>query len=188
MAIAMPASANADDYSQILKMVRMMGASDAKIIRSSQVVVRDWVRMKCRFGCDGYGKILTCPPFSPTPDEFRRVLAEYRWAALLKFEVSSSKKLGQTLSYERNIHDLVVKMEREAFLNGYYAAFGLAAGPCPHCKECDLKECKHPFAARPSMEGCGVDVFATVRNAGFEIRVVKDKNEKPTFYALLLLE
>jgi predicted metal-binding protein len=188
MVIALPASANADDYGQILIMVRSIGASDAKIIRSTQVVVRDWVRMKCRFGCDDYGKRLTCPPFSPTPDEFRRVLAEYRWAVLLKFDAIPSKKVEQTLVYERGIHDLVVKMEREAFLKGYYAAFGLAAGPCPNCKECDLKECKHPYIARPSMEGCGVDVFATVRNAGFDIRVVQDKNQKPTFYALLLLE
>ena len=186
MVMVVPASTNTEDYSKILKMVRSIGASDAKVIRSSQVVVRDWVRLKCRFGCDDYGKRLTCPPFSPSPDEFRRVLAEYKWAVLLKFDAIPSKK--QTLAYENSIHDLVVKMEREVFLKGYYAAFGLAAGPCPHCKECDLKDCKHPYIARPSMEGCGVDVFATVRNAGYDIRVVQDENEKPTFYALLLLE
>jgi predicted metal-binding protein len=184
----MPTNAVSDDFNQILKMVKRLGATDAKIIKSSQVVVKDWVRMKCRYGCDGYGKALTCPPFSPTPDEIRRVLIEYRWVVLLKFDPAPSKTLDQVLLYEQGIHGRVVKMEREAFLNGYYAAFGLAAGPCPNCKECNLKECKHPYTARPSMEGCGIDVFATARNAGFDIKVVQDTNEKPTFYALLLLE
>lgn len=177
-----------DGHDEVLRMVKRIGASDARIIRSSKVVVRDWVRMKCRFGCDDYGKRLTCPPFGPTPDEFRRVLGEYRWAVLLKFDPPPTKRVEQWLAYEGSIHELVVKMEREAFLMGYYSAFGLAAGPCPLCKECDLKECKHPYTARPSMEGCGVDVFATARNSGFEIKVVKDRGEKPTFYALLLLE
>jgi predicted metal-binding protein len=184
----MSANATTHNNDQILSMVKKFGASDAKIIKSSQVIIRDWVRMKCRYGCDEYGKRLTCPPFSPTPDETRHVLAEYKWAVLLKFNPAQSKKLDQALLYEQYIHDLVVKMEREAFLKGYYAAFGLAAGPCPNCKECNLKECKHPYTARPSMEGCGIDVFTTVRNAGFEIKVVQDLNEKPTFYALLLLE
>jgi predicted metal-binding protein len=169
-------------------MVKGIGATDAKIIKTSQVAVRDWVRMKCRFGCDDYGKRLTCPPYTPTPEEFRRVLGEFRWAVLLQFVQASAKKLEETLTYEQEIHDLVVKMEREAFLMGYYAAIGLAAGPCPHCKECDLKECKHPYIARPSMEGCGIDVFSTARDAGFSIKVVANKKEKPTFYALLLLE
>lgn len=181
-------TAIADDYAPVLKMVKKLGATDAKVIKSSQVVVKDWVRMKCRFGCDDYGKKLTCPPYSPTPDEFRKVLAEYRWAVLLRFEGSQHEGTKKTLTYERNIHDLVVKMEREAFLSGYYAAIGLAAGPCPHCDECDLKACKHPYLARPSMEGCGIDVFATARGAGYNIKVVVDESEKPTFYALLLLE
>ncbi len=176
------------NYEEILTMVKELGATDAKMIKPSQVVVRDWVRMKCRFGCDDYGKRLACPPFGPTPEEFRRVLSEYGSAVLLKFDTAPHKSEKRVLAYEQGIHGMVVRMEREAFLKGYYAAFGLAAGPCPHCSECNLKECEHPDIARPSMEGCGVDVFATVRNAGFEIRVVQDRSEKPTFYALLLLE
>src|SRR5512136_2587574 len=135
MMIAVPTSANADNYDQVLKMVKKFGASDAKIIKSSQVVVRDWARLKCRFGCDGYGKSLTCPPFSPTPDEFKRVLAEYKWVVLLKFDVIPSMTVDQMVAYESNIHGIVVKMEREAFLKGYYAAFGMAAGSCPYCEE-----------------------------------------------------
>jgi predicted metal-binding protein len=31
------------------------------------------------------GKELTCPPYVPTPDEFRKILAEYRYVLLVKF-------------------------------------------------------------------------------------------------------
>ncbi|MCS7105652.1 MAG: DUF2284 domain-containing protein, partial [Thermofilaceae archaeon] len=38
-----------------------LGASDAREIPASSVVVREWVRLKCRFGCGEYGRRLTCP-------------------------------------------------------------------------------------------------------------------------------
>ncbi len=38
-----------------------LGAAEAKMIKAGDVVVRDWVRLKCQYGCGGYGKRLTCP-------------------------------------------------------------------------------------------------------------------------------
>ncbi len=32
--------------------------------------------VKCKYGCGAYGTRLTCPPYSPTPDETRRMLSE----------------------------------------------------------------------------------------------------------------
>ena len=62
-----------------------LGAVQAKVIPAADVVVENRVPLKCRAGCIGYGKKLTCPPYVPTPDEFRKVLAEYRYALLVKF-------------------------------------------------------------------------------------------------------
>jgi len=157
------------------------GAADAKLIRAEDVVVGDWVRLKCQYGCDGYGKSLTCPPYSPTPEQFRKVLESYDWAILLRFEPREPE-------YDwKSPHEVVVKLEREAFLSNYYSAFALACGPCHYCNECNMKECVHPDLARPSMEACGIDVYATVRRAGFNLNVVKNLDEKPTYFALLLL-
>ncbi|MEM4230212.1 MAG: DUF2284 domain-containing protein [Thermoproteota archaeon] len=152
-----------------------LGAAEAKVIKAGDVVVRDWVRLKCQYGCGGYGKRLTCPPYSPTPEQTRRILSGYSSAILLRFE----PELG-------NVHKIVAKLEREAFLSGYYSAFGLASGSCPFCKECNLKSCVHPELARPSMEACGIDVYATARGAGFTIEVVKTRKEKPNYFGLLL--
>jgi len=172
----------------LLEIAIRMGASDAKAIRSEDIVVRDWVRLKCMFGCDGYGKRLTCPPYSPSPDELRKILKEYRWAILFKFEKDIVKEHCDLIKHQRDLHTFVVRMEKEAFLRGFYSAFGFGAGACPNCdKDCNLGGCIHPDLARPSMEGCGVDVFATVEKAGFIPRVAKKRNEKPIFYSLLLV-
>ena len=80
-------------------------------------------------------------------------------------------------------------LERFAFLKGYYKAFAFHSGPCDLCAECDVEApCCHPTEARPSMEACGIDVFATARAAGLPIDVVSGKEQQPDFYALLLLE
>ena len=38
------------------------------------------------------------------------------------------------------------------------------------------------------MEGCGIDVFATVRNAGWTIDVVRDRGDAYRFFALVLVD
>ncbi len=84
-------------------------------------------------------------------------------------------------------HEVAVKLEREAFLGGFYRAFALGEGPCPFCKECDLQKCVNPELARPSMEACSIDVYATARKAGFQIDVMKGREDKPNFFSLLLI-
>lgn len=171
-----------DDLERVCQLSLEFGASSAKPIKTEDIAVRDWVRLKCQYGCGGYGKSLTCPPYSPTPEEFRKILEGYDWAILLRFEPTEPE-------YDSKItHETVVKMEREAFLSGYYSAFGLPSGPCLYCEECNLEECVHPLLARPSMEACGVDVYATARKAGFDLRVVKSRNERPAYFGLLLIQ
>jgi len=170
-----------EDLNRFCQLALKFGASGAKPIKAEDIIVGNWVRLKCQYGCGGYGKRLTCPPYSPMPKEFKKVLKGYEWAILLRFEPKEPE-------YDwKSPHEVVVKLEREVFLSGYYSAFGLACGPCPYCDECNLKECVHPDLARPSMEACGIDVYATVRRAGFNLRVLKSRYEKPTYFSLLLI-
>ena len=91
-------------------------------------------------------------------------------------------------SDRKSPREVVVKLEREVFLSGYYSTFGLGSGPCPYCNECNLKECVHPDLARPSMEACGIDVYATARKTGYNLSVVKNRGETPTHFGLLLVQ
>ncbi len=161
-----------------------LGAAKAKIIKAEDVIVADWVRLKCQYGCGGYGKRLTCPPYSPTPSETRKAIAGYERAILMKFR--SCEECGNKGA--EDIHRVVAEIERELFLSGYYAALGMACGPCNLCSECNLEECQKPDLARPSMEACGIDVFATARKAGFKIEVLTRRDEIPTCFGLVLVE
>ena len=84
---------------------------------------------------------------------------------------------------------IAVALERELFLAGYYRAFGLGAGPCELCKSCAFDEgCHHPYKARPAMEACGIDVFATVRKHGFPLEVVRKRDDEQHYYGLVLMD
>ena len=76
-------------------------------------------------------------------------------ALLLKFKPSFKEE-------DDFIRRVVFKLERMMFLFGYYSAFGLACGPCRLCPGCNVRGrfCRFPHMARPSIEACGIDVFA----------------------------
>ena len=154
------------------------GVIDACIISPSEVETAAWVRLKCQFGCDGYGLCLVCPPFTPTPQQMREVLDAYRRAILLH------------CTPQADVKAIVAELEREIFLKGFFKAFGLGAGPCYSCKECNLKEkqCRHAERARPAMEACGIDVFSTVRKVGFPIEVIQTTRQCPNYYGLILVD
>jgi predicted metal-binding protein len=161
---------------RLVKLAIRLGAVNAKVIRTSTVTTAAWVRMKCKYGCDGYNSSLCCPPHTPTPEETRKFLDCYSRAILIH-----CKKTGP-------VKKIVVQVEREIFLSGYYKAFGLGAGPCDLCKECCFDGCIHQDNARPSMESCGIDVFATARANGFPIKVVSDEQIEENHYGLVLID
>ena len=155
-----------------------LGAVDAKIISADSVVTAAWVRIKCQYGCGGYGQCLTCPPQSPTPERTAEILKCYRKVLLLHGNDHSE------------MTEIAVAIEREVFLGGYYKAFAMGSGPCRMCNKCNIanSECNNPEKARPSMEACGIDVFQTARNNGFQIEVVKNSSSKQNYFALVLIE
>src|SRR5690606_3282217 len=73
------------EVDKLSSLARERGA-EPRQIAASDVAVAEWVRFKCRFGCKGYGKHMSCPPYAPTPAETRRMLAEYTTGILLRFE------------------------------------------------------------------------------------------------------
>jgi len=165
-----------------------LGADAAQIIPTDQVVVADWVRLKCQYGCGGYGARLTCPPHSPPPEVTHRVLRHYRQALLLCVEGAGGGWKEETRR-RRKLGEAVAALERELFLAGHHRAWGMGAGPCLLCAECDPSSpCRFPSQARPSMEACGIDVYTTVRQAGWEIEVVQTQEAPFRLFGLVLME
>ena len=169
-----------------VRLAQTLGASRAKIIPVRSVVTAEWVRIKCQYGCSGWGKRYTCPPYSPKPEVTRRVLAEYHTGLLIQREqigYRTEPKLRMVFK------KMVARLERALFLDGYYKAFGMASGPCRFCQTCDLKKsCRFPDDARPAMEACGIDVYQTCRNNGFKLEVVRTEQDPCTYVGLILIE
>jgi len=161
---------------EIIEAALKLGAKGAKIVAPRRVKTGHWVLWKCRYGCTGYQSNLMCPPYTPSPAQTRQMLDQYRRALLFEARRGEPKKIA-------------VALERKLFLQGFYKAFGLGAGPCGLCKACAFEEgCRHPQLARPSLEGCGIDVFATAREHGFTINVVRGYNDAQHYFGLVLID
>lgn len=159
-----------------------LGVDGAKQIDPRSVVTAEWVRMKCQFGCTGFGLSLCCPPRTPTPDITRKVIDSYEKAILLHRRLKKGER-------SKFLNEAVVRLEIEMFLDGYYKAWSMGSGPCRLCKECDLNApCRHGYEARPSMEACGIDVFKTARDNGFPIEVVKTHEDERDVFGVILAE
>ncbi|MDD5005334.1 MAG: DUF2284 domain-containing protein [Candidatus Omnitrophica bacterium] len=163
----------------LCKKAMALGAKDCKVINTSTIKTASWVRYKCQFGCDGFGETLTCPPYSPAPFETQKILNCFKKAVLIYCEGRSKK----------DISDIAVEIEKQAFFAGYHKALAMGAGPCRLCRTCDTTAlCKNAYKARPSMEACGIDVFTTVRLNGFKIETLDSPRCKANYFALVLIE
>ncbi len=165
------------DLRDLETFARKQGAVVAKGIPIGKVVTDERVYYKCVYGCPLYASSKMCPPNTPRPEEFERALRKYSWGVLVK-------------TGPHQINDIVVEVEKRAFLMGHYLALGLRGGPCPLCKECvePDESCRHPEKARPSMEALGIDVFATLKNARIPAALVKNSEDEWFFHGLILVE
>ena len=166
------------ELSFFCKRALKLGAKDCKVIDASTVKTAAWVRYKCQYGCDGFGGCLTCPPYSSTPEETKKILSDYKKAILLHCPRGA----------KTDISKIAVTLEKEAFFAGYYKALAMGAGPCRLCSTCDFKGgCRHAYQARPSMEACGIDVYATARKNGFQIETIDSPRCQANYFSLVLI-
>jgi predicted metal-binding protein len=164
-----------------------LGADRAAIVSPATVVTAEWVRLKCLYGCDGPGEYRCCPPNVPPVETTRCLLDSYSRAVLLGAGPFTGG--DDSAANSLRLNDAATDLERDLFLAGFHKAWTMGSGPCDRCDPCVLDEpCTFPERARPSMEGCGVDVFTTVRTTGWEIDVVRTRDDPYRFFALVLVE
>ncbi len=211
----MPNKNGTEKYQFLAKLALEKGATDAKIIPTTKVVVEDRVVLKCKVGCKQYGKTLACPPYTPSAEEFRKIVSEYSYAMFMKFVSNAQadtevlKKLmvaetDPTVSKEikekaakfwkdwkedkQNILQSVVDLEKAAMNKGYSLALSFISGHCQLCEKCNTETriCRHPELARWSEDAVGVNVKKTAANAGITVTFPFAKN--PESFAMLLID
>ncbi len=167
-----------DRASQLIAPVKGCGFLDAIPFDPQDVVFADFARHKCAFGCSSAGTKTCAVNDAMSLDEAMRLVRSYRKALLLRAEPPTGDFQRKCLS-----------AEALAFKAGFYKAFVFWAGPCSICPDCDPDApCANAKHHRPSMEGSGIDVYATAARAGEALHTLAHKGEIVKYYALLLLE
>jgi predicted metal-binding protein len=204
-----------EKFQFLIELAFKKGAADAKIIPTEKVVVEDRVVLKCKLGCNHYGKTLACPPYTPSAQEFRKIVSEYSYAMFMKFkstaeaepEVLAKLMIAETdptvskeikekaakfwqdwKSDKRKMLQSVVDLEKAAMNKGYSLAISFISGHCQLCEKCDTENriCRNPNLARWSEDAVGVNVKKTAINAGMTVTFPFAKN--PESFALLLID
>jgi len=205
----------ADEFEFLRQTALRLGATEARIIPVTNVIVENRVPLKCRCGCIGYGKKLTCPPYVPTPDEFRKILAEYRYALLVKFTSPAhadpdvicsiyrywldpkapAEKKEMAAQFWKDYFDgskdfapVMLELEKTAFNAGYTLALAFVNGSCRLCESCNVKDgvCAHPTRARIPEHAVGINMKKTAEIAGIPIRFPVAGHPEPM--AILLID
>ncbi len=171
------------------KLFAKQGYSDYRWINPKSIVVAQWARMKCTYGCKNYGKCGTCPPNVPSVPESEAFFKGYKTGAVFHF-TRKVKRPEDRFAWTRKVNSRLLELEREVFLAGYYKAFLLFMDSCNLCASCAgrREQCNNPKRARPTPESMAVDVFATVRKIGYPIDVLTDYSQAMNRYAFLLIE
>jgi predicted metal-binding protein len=182
-----------------------VGAVAARVVPADRIVVEDRVVLKCKSGCPSYGTCLKCPPYVPSPGEFRKMLGEYHFALIVKHkppvmpdDLMAGLSSGRTgmppklrsymAEYGNKVLAIMLELEKAAFNNGNTFAVALVGGSCRLCEKCDVETglCRYPTRARIAAEAMGVNVIKTAENAGMSIGFFPGTPPEPM--AILLID
>lgn len=181
-----------DTIEEIRRLGKKYNINEIIPLSTSDICVAQWVRLKCKYGCNKYGTSWCCPPETPAPDETQAFLNEYKKALLLCGTITNGDFYRDNQKKRRiqiNTWKGTIALERYLFLAGYYKVFSLVSENCALCKECSYPdECKFPTDRRPSVESCSIDVFQTLRNIGKPFKIAHDVTEEYNCYSIILVE
>lgn len=175
-------------FDQLIEKAVEWGASFAALIPANQIVLDPRVKLKCRVPlCPQYNRNRMCPPNVMPFAEFQEVLSRYHQGLIVQKEGTAANEREADV-WALALHELVHRLEAEAFRLGFSMAAGFIGGHCRLCEPClgqSPEACPHPYKARPSLEGMGIDVGATLKNLG---RPLVFGTGKVTWTGLILLE
>ncbi len=154
-----------------------LGCHDAKVVTTESIITGHWVRVKCQYGCKSFASVLTCPPYSPSVEDVWDLLGGYHQALLVR---------GKSGEF---IRETVITLEKKLIHGGFHKAFGMGSGPCQLCVPCDLEQgCKYPDKARPSVTACGIDVYKTARNNGWNLSPLSVHDTRKDHIGMILID
>ena len=165
---------------ELISYAKEFGAEDAVYFDIKDIVFDSRTLLKCMFGCNDWGKGLTCPSANPqvTMAQYEEMFKRYSYGIIIH---ANNKKTN---------HDISYLIESKAFTDGYYLAFSLS--DCAVCKTCagfEGRDCVNKKKARPAFHSVGIDVFATVKKFGLPLYTLKEGDARSqNWYAAVFIE
>ena len=161
-----------------VNLAKQLGMLDARIISPNEVSFDIRAMLKCRWGCEFSKKeTIKCDTRDTTLQERQEMFKNYKNILLVH-------------SHDANaLTKALLEIERIAFLDGYYFAFTVRY--CNYCTSCNIlkgNNCSYPEKVRPCEQLFGIDVYKTVRELGFSIDVLKDKDQTQDRYGFVLID
>jgi len=171
------------------ELFKQYGFADFKWINTKDIVVSQWVRFRCLYGCSSYGKSGACPPHVPPVEDCRKMISEYKDSVVFRFQKQVAHPEDRK-EWGRKTNLKLLELEKEVFLSGYFKTLLIPFDSCGLCEICSGNriDCKNPKMIRPGAEALGIDVFSTVKSIGYPIKVLKDYSETMNRYAFLLVD
>jgi predicted metal-binding protein len=120
-------------HEKLEELFQKRGYTDFKWIEPEKIVVSQWERIKCMYGCGEYGQTASCPPNVPSVSECEKFFREYTEAAIFHFEKRVDKPEDRH-AWTRKVNSKLSKLEREVFLSGFEKVFLLFMESCHICE------------------------------------------------------
>ena len=164
-----------EKYVRLAKEFKMI---NAMVISPEQIYFDIRAILKCRWGCEDFFRDnIRCHTRDTTYHERVEMIKRYNHILLVHSHDA------------RMLSDAVLKIERSAFLDGYYFAFAIRT--CNLCEACVVNQknpCPTPEKVRPCDQSFGIDVYKTVRNLGFPCEVLQKKEDPQNRYGFVLID
>ncbi len=168
-----------NNLSLLLQIARELGASEAVIVASADIILEESLAARCREHCQNYGLAKGCPPHIAGPSAFRNLLKNHPRAIFFRIDVPAGVLFSnESREVFQLLHEVASGIEHSATAMGCADARAFAGGSCKEIfcrenKDCAALTgngaCRYPVTARPSMSGCGVDVAKLFQTVGWEM-------------------
>ncbi len=163
-----------------IQMARDLKMIDIKLITPDDIFFDIRAVLKCRWGCENFidaNNNIRCHSRETSHEERIAMIKKYKHILILHSHNS------------RQLSIAVLEIEKTAFLDGYYFAFGIRC--CSLCKDCSVlkgKPCPTPNKIRPCDQLFGIDVYKTATNLGLPIQVLHKEDDIQNRYGFVLID
>ena len=160
------------DREQLSQNALALGATNAKVVEVSKLVISDEFRKLCeRNDCRRYNTNWMCPPAFGDMDQARLRIAQYQEGLVIQriHELEDSYDFEGMETGHKLFDEVFRQLAREMKNMGFSDMLPLGAGGCSRCKKCTYPDapCRFPEDAMASVEGYGINVMQLMKAADF---------------------